>query len=409
VAYYSNFVATRQILLLSGDIELNPGPIIQGVDSRKDYLEQFVNSLDNSSSNLRIAHINVRSLRNKLDEIKILLKVCCLDVLSITESHLDEKIANQQLNIENYKLARRDRETGPGGGCIVYVADHICFNRLKSLETRNIEGLWIKITVNATSIVLGTVYRPPSDSNFFNKFYTMLELVWSKFKNVLIVGDLNADISRSVNNDVSSIPGKKLLRTLEHFNYSIMNDQPTRVTTSSSTLIDHVISSKPETIKETKTLELGISDHMLVYVSLKTKLRRPPPKIINARSYSKFDLNEFRKDVEKAPWSVCSVFDDMEEVYWAWGHLFNNICNKHAPYRQVKIRQNSLPWITPQIRHLMNLRYKTFLKAKKLQSQELFAEYRKLRNSITHEVRVSKTMYYTDLFNEVKSCKTYWY
>jgi hypothetical protein len=133
----------------------------------------------------------------------------------------------------------------------------------------------------------------------------MLELVWSKFKNVLIVGDLNADISRSVNNDVSSIPGKKLLRTLEHFNYSIMNDQPTGVTTSSSTLIDHVISIKPETIKETKTLELGISDHMLVYVSLKTKLRRPPPKIINARSYRKFDLNEFRKDVEKAPWSVC--------------------------------------------------------------------------------------------------------
>ena len=105
---------------------------------------------------------------------------------------------------------------------------------------------------------------------------------------------------------------------------------------------------------------------------------------------------------------MCSVFDDMEDVYWAWGHIFNNICNKHAPYRQVKIRQNSLPWITPQIRHLMNLRYKTFLKAKKLQSQELFAEYRKFRNSITHEVRVSKTMYYTDLFNEVKSCKTYW-
>jgi hypothetical protein len=66
-----------------------------------------------------------------------------------------------------------------------------------------------------------------------------------------------------------------------------MNDQPTRVTTSSSTLIDHVISSKPETIKATKSLELGISDHMLIYVSLKTKLlKRPPPKIINARTYS---------------------------------------------------------------------------------------------------------------------------
>jgi hypothetical protein len=39
----------------------------------------------------------------------------------------------------------------------------------------------------------------------------MLELVWSKFKNVLIVGDLNADISRSVNNDVSSRKRKRKL------------------------------------------------------------------------------------------------------------------------------------------------------------------------------------------------------
>jgi hypothetical protein len=69
VAYYSNSVATRQILLLSGDIELNPGPSSQCLDTRKDYLEQFVQSLDSSSTNLRIAHINIRSLRNKLDAI----------------------------------------------------------------------------------------------------------------------------------------------------------------------------------------------------------------------------------------------------------------------------------------------------------------------------------------------------
>jgi hypothetical protein len=90
------------------------------------------------------------------------------------------------------------------------------------------------------------------------------------------------------------------------------------------------------------------------------------------------------------------------------GHLFNNICERHAPYRQVKVRQNSLPWITPQIRHLMNHRYKTFLRAKRSQNPELFAECRALRNRVTREVRLSKTKYYIDMFNEVKSCKSYW-
>ena len=77
VVYYSNSVATREILL-SGDIESNPGPNVQRVENQKDYLEQFAHLLDNSSSNLRNAHINIRSLLNKLDEIELLLKVCRL-------------------------------------------------------------------------------------------------------------------------------------------------------------------------------------------------------------------------------------------------------------------------------------------------------------------------------------------
>ena len=160
------------------------------------------------------------------------------------------------------------------------MSNHICCLRLKSLETRDIEGIWLILTDNSTSTVLGTVYRPPSNSNFFNNFYTVLEKVWTKYRNVVLVGDLNADITRSVNGEIVSTHGKKLLRTLELFNYSVMNYQLTRVAATSSTLIDHIISSK----SEMKCLELAISDHMLVYASLTIKVKRPPPKIINART-----------------------------------------------------------------------------------------------------------------------------
>ena len=55
------------------------------------------------SNTINIAHINIGSLRNKVEEVRILLNVCRLDILAITETHLDKKIDNKQLEIENYK------------------------------------------------------------------------------------------------------------------------------------------------------------------------------------------------------------------------------------------------------------------------------------------------------------------
>ena len=54
-----------------------------------------------------------------------------------------------------------------------------------------------------------------------------------------------------------------------------------------------------------------------------------------------------------APWSVCSVFNDPDDCYWAWSHIFIDICQVHAPYREVETRSVSEPWITPQIRKVV--------------------------------------------------------
>ena len=167
--------------------------------------------------------------------------------------------------------------------------------------------------------------------------------------------------------------GQRLQKTLLQFSYTVMNKEPTRATGDLSTLIDLVIASKETLIRNTRTLELGISDHRLIYGCLCTKIKRPPPKIVKGRTFKNFNRFEFIRDVENAPWSVCSVFDDPDDNYWAWSTIFSDICDRHAPKRQVKIRSQSLPWVTPQVRHLMNLRYKTLLKAQKTKNEELWS------------------------------------
>ena len=60
----------------------------------------------------------------------------------MTETYLDKKIDNAQLEIENYKIFRRDRSTGQvGGGCLIYVSTNIRSTRLRSLEVPIIEGI----------------------------------------------------------------------------------------------------------------------------------------------------------------------------------------------------------------------------------------------------------------------------
>ena len=80
----------------------------------------------------------------------------------------------------------------------------------------------------------------------------------------------------------------------------------------------------------------------------------------------------------------------------SWSKIFEEICDDHVPYREIKIRRVSLPWISPQIRHKMNLRYKSYKKAKRLDDEVLWSEYRKIRNEITSEVRRAKGNYYME-------------
>ena len=64
------------ILLLSGDIETNPGPSAESV--------------------LDIFHLNIRSLRNKIDSLNAIVSE--YDIVCFTETHLDNKIANDDIS-----------------------------------------------------------------------------------------------------------------------------------------------------------------------------------------------------------------------------------------------------------------------------------------------------------------------
>lgn len=122
-----------------------------------------------NENGLKVGHINVNGLFNKLQEIKCLLQAVSFDVLAITETHLHKNITDDQVSIEGYRTARKDRENSENnwGVCMIYFKEDLNgFEREDLKINSSIEAAWIDVTISSQKILVGAVYKQPSDKIF---------------------------------------------------------------------------------------------------------------------------------------------------------------------------------------------------------------------------------------------------
>ena len=76
----------------------------------------------------------------------------------------------------------------------------------------------------------------------------------------------------------------------------------------------------------------------------------------------------------------------------------------------MKLRSQSLPWVSGALRHKMNRHYKALKKAKKEpNNEELWIKYRRLRNEVTADLRREKSHYFLQLANRQRvNTRQYW-
>ena len=80
-----------------------------------------------NNSRLKIAHINLQSINNKLDELKHFLATNNIGIMSINETWLTE---TSIIKIPNYSIVRKDRPTSKhGGGVCILIHKSIRFNQ----------------------------------------------------------------------------------------------------------------------------------------------------------------------------------------------------------------------------------------------------------------------------------------
>ena len=336
--------------------------------------------------------------------MKLLLQETKFDLLAITETHLNKDIhEDNEISIDQYSLIRKDRtgQTNHWGGVLVYYRNSLELHEM-NIETK-IESIWLDIIFKSQKLLLGCIYRPPNDKKFLQNFNVILNDICHR-SNILLIGDFNIDLSdndKTLTRDFKQLlAGQNLVNHIKDY---------TRITDSSKTLIDLAITASQSKVTKSGTFGTGISDHDLIYVVVNSFRKKASPKLIPVRNYKGVDIVKIKDDLDSVPWHIISVFDDVDDSLWCWQHLFKNVISDHVVTRKVKVRSNNQPWMTGEVRKMINNRDKLLLKARSTprQSKE-WSDYRRARNYCTNYIRYTKANYWKNKFASSDSPKSFW-
>lgn len=164
---------------------------INDLDVNITYDLDITNINNVSVNNFNCIYLNIRSLRNKLDEILLFLasfnKTIHILILVETWLHESEKSIT---NLPSYNSIHSVRTDKLGGGVSIFVKDNLIFNSVYEnvLDNNNI----LIISLPEQKIYVCGIYNNPRSD--INNFFVYLNNIMSIYKNLLIFGDLNLNL-----------------------------------------------------------------------------------------------------------------------------------------------------------------------------------------------------------------------
>jgi hypothetical protein len=328
--------------------------------------------------------LNICHILPKIDELKLYMKT--VDIIGISEMFLNENIPDNILNVHNFNLVRKDRRHSGGGGLIVYISDDVTYSRCNDIETDNVESIWIKVSVpNHRPQLLCFVYRVSTQPlEWFHSFEQQIEKAAAMTDEIFILGDMNLDYMKPQH--ISDIWTDSILPA---YNLKQIVTEATRVTNLTSTLIDHIYTSKEVLICEVLVPKIGISDHYPVCCNIKTKSLKASKghKTIKFRSERNFEVDSFLMDINTINWDACND-NDVNMALSYLNESFLNVINKHAPVKTRRVKYERQPvWFTKEIKEAIE-------KRNKYKQKKEMVNYRLWRNKVVSLIKQEKANYY---------------
>ena len=283
---------------------------------------------------LTVLHLNIQGLLSKMSDLKSYLSDMLKQgifptIILLCETFLNKNTVNL-CKIKLYDLITKHRGTRKGGGIAIYVHESVSYTRRVDLEfdiDKIVESLFIEITSNNKTIVIGELYCVPnSDAALFNERYNNL---LQSVKSELIIGaDHNLDFLKM----------QKYKHAEYLFDLNIKNNllplimKPTRITKSTATLIDNIfVSNKLCNNWKSYIATWPISDHLSCIVVLNYKVScKKQEYTFKGRKMTEHNLSHIIQDLAQADWSALGTLNTNDCYNYLVDRIMT-ITNIHAP------------------------------------------------------------------------------
>ena len=307
-----------------------------------------------SRRHVKVAHLNVNHLMPSIDEVNTLLKAHELDILCVGETFLSENVDDRYLIFPDYVMERCDRQSRGGGVGIIY-RDSMKAEVLTVSGTGSpMEALWMRFT-SGSIFVIGVIYRPPKSpiSAVLNDLHHQLTSLLVRQHPLYVLGDVNIDLLQP-----TSAGAQQYLTLLEDLSLHQLITAPTRTTPTTSTLIDHILTSRPELTTNARVVSCNFSDHDLVAVDVSAKRTRRGVQAVTIRSTRNVNNDALNLDLLLADWSSVYSATSTTAKWDAWLQVWQPVIDSHMPLRTVRLRHPPCPWIheNEDLRELMESR-----------------------------------------------------
>jgi hypothetical protein len=428
--FNNDFDITEKDTQLTTDLDIDLKSMLPINNDQNKYIHDFT-TLDKTKdlSGFSILNFNIRSLKSNYHnfcDTLLSTKGIQPDIIALTETWTDNNTNINDYYITGYQPPfLQNRNTGRGGGVMLYFRDHIINPTVRkdfSFTDASNNCLTIRFTTGERKkkVLVTCTYRSPSPYNttFQENFEKVTNSIQKQNVDSIIVGDFNYNLFNINTNQETN----QYYETLISQGYQPKVTKATRVTETTCTLIDHIWTNKnctDDRKNKTYIVITDITDHLpILYVDKYFAGQSNQHKgytYVKRRQINDHNTVKFITDLCSKESEFNDIVDDanlpVNEAFTKFMNSYADTYNHCFPIKNKKIHNKTMakPWITPDILRAINKKNKLFGIKTKTGNEKDKEKYRCYKKEVEKMITESKENYFTNkLYHKSKTLKQKW-